>query len=345
MKFLDIAKVYVRSGSGGAGAISFRREKFIEYGGPDGGDGGNGGSVIVECVSNLNTLIDFRYQQHFFAKNGGSGMGRQRTGARGDNVILRVPVGTEILDQDQESVLCELKECGQSFTIAKGGNGGFGNLHFKSSTNQAPHRANPGQEGVERTIWLRLKLIADAGLLGLPNAGKSTFLAATSNARPKVADYPFTTLIPNLGVVSIDKTEFVLADIPGLIEGAHQGRGLGDLFLGHVEKCSVLLHMIDVTAGDFLKNYKIIMREVMAYGSNLADKPIIVAMNKIDTLDEEELVFFKEELEALCGQKVFPMSAVTGEGIPEVLRALRYFIKSAHSKIENQFEGDVTWQP
>lgn len=242
MKFLDLAKVYIRSGSGGAGAVSFRREKYIEYGGPDGGDGGKGGSVIVECVAGLNTLIDFRYQQHFFAKNGGSGMGQQRTGASGEDIILRVPAGTEVLDEDQETVLADLSTVGERFVIAKGGNGGFGNLHFKTSVNQAPRRANPGQQGIEKTIWLRLKLIADAGLLGLPNAGKSTFLAATSNARPKIADYPFTTLHPNLGVVGVDNTEFVMADIPGLIEGAHEGRGLGDVFLGHIEKCAVLLH-------------------------------------------------------------------------------------------------------
>ena len=345
MKFLDLAKVYIRSGSGGAGAVSFRREKFIEYGGPDGGDGGNGGSVIIECVDGLNTLIDFRYQQHFFAQNGGVGMGQQRTGARGDDIILSVPAGTEILDHDQETVLSELADQGQRFTIAKGGNGGFGNLHFKSSTNQAPRRANSGQEGIERTIWLRLKLIADAGLLGLPNVGKSTFLSATSNARPKVADYPFTTLIPSLGVVGIDQKEFVMADIPGLIEGAHEGRGLGDLFLGHVEKCSVLLHLVDVTGGDFLNDYQIIMREIMAYGSKLANKPIIVAMNKIDTLDEEELAFFQEELEALCGQRVYPLSAVSGQGISEVLRALKSVIDNTYRKEKKNVKGEVAWQP
>ena len=243
MKFLDLTKVYIRSGGGGSGCVSFRREKFIEYGGPDGGDGGNGGSVYAEAVESLNTLIDFRYQQHFFAKSGQSGMGNQRTGASGDDIVLRVPVGTEILDEDQETLIADLTEVGERVLLAKGGNGGWGNLRFKTSTNQAPSRANPGQEGVERTIWLRLKLIADAGLLGLPNAGKSTFLAATSNARPKIADYPFTTLYPNLGVVGVDNVEFVVADIPGLIEGASEGRGLGDLFLGHVEGCAVLLHL------------------------------------------------------------------------------------------------------
>ena len=345
MKFLDLAKVYIRSGSGGAGAVSFRREKFIEYGGPDGGDGGNGGSVIAECVDGLNTLIDFRYQQHFFAKNGGSGMGQQRTGARGDDIILRVPAGTEILDEDQETVLAELDETGQRFVIAKGGNGGFGNLHFKTSTNQAPRRANPGQAGIERTIWLRLKLIADAGLLGLPNAGKSTFLAATSNARPKIADYPFTTLHPNLGVVGIDNTEFVMADIPGLIEGAHEGRGLGDLFLGHVEKCAVLLHLIDATDGNFLDNYKTIIHEIAAYGGNLSEKPMIVALNKVDALDDEERAFYKEELEAQSDAEVLLLSAVSREGVPEVLRALRRVIDQTHAAAQKQDEDDTPWQP
>ena len=345
MKFLDLAKVYIRSGSGGAGAVSFRREKFIEYGGPDGGDGGNGGSVIAECVDGLNTLIDFRYQQHFFAKNGGSGMGQQRTGARGDDIILRVPAGTEILDEDQETVLAELDETGQRFVIAKGGNGGFGNLHFKTSTNQAPRRANPGQAGIERTIWLRLKLIADAGLLGLPNAGKSTFLAATSNARPKIADYPFTTLHPNLGVVGIDNTEFVMADIPGLIEGAHEGRGLGDLFLGHVEKCAVLLHLVDATDGNFLDNYKTIIHEIAAYGGHLSEKPMIVALNKVDALDDEERAFYKEELEAQSDAEVLLLSAVSGEGVPEVLRALRRVIDQTHAAAQKQDEDDTPWQP
>ena len=345
MKFLDLAKVYIRSGTGGAGAVSFRREKFIEYGGPDGGDGGHGGSVIAECVDGLNTLIDFRYQQHFFAKNGGPGMGQQRTGARGDDAILRVPAGTEILDEDQETVLTDLDETGQSFVIAKGGNGGFGNLHFKTSINQAPRRANPGQVGIERTIWLRLKLIADAGLLGLPNAGKSTFLAATSNARPKIADYPFTTLNPNLGVVGIDSTEFVMADIPGLIEGAHEGRGLGDMFLGHVEKCAVLVHLIDATDGNFLDNYKTIMHEIAAYGGHLSEKPMIVALNKIDVLDDKERAFYKNELEAQSGAKVMLLSAVSGEGVPEILRALRRVIDDIHTTAQRQDEDKASWQP
>ena len=273
MKFLDLAKVYIRSGAGGAGCISFRREKFIEYGGPDGGDGGGGGSVIVEAVEGLNTLIDFRYQQHFFAQNGQHGMGSQRTGKDGEDKVLRVPVGTEIIDEDEETVIADLTEVGQRVVIAKGGNGGWGNLHFKSATNQAPRRANPGQEAIERTIWLQLKLIADVGLLGMPNAGKSTFLAASSNARPKVADYPFTTLVPNLGVVGVDDVEFVVADIPGLIAGASEGRGLGDQFLAHVERCAILLHLVDGTSGDPVQDYKTIVGELEAYGGALAEKP------------------------------------------------------------------------
>ena len=345
MKFLDLAKVYIRSGSGGGGAVSFRREKYIEYGGPDGGDGGNGGSVIAEVVDGLNTLIDFRYQQHFFADNGRPGMGQQRSGATGGDIILRVPAGTEILDEDQETVIADLANIGDRIVLAKGGNGGFGNLHFKSATNQAPRRANPGQEGIERTIWLRLKLIADAGLLGMPNAGKSTFLAATSNARPKIADYPFTTLHPNLGVVGIDNTEFVMADIPGLIDGAHQGRGLGDLFLGHVERCSVLLHLVDGTAGDFLTDYKTIINELTAYGGALAEKPRITALNKSDALDAEEQSFFKAELEQISGGDVFLVSGVSGEGVADVLRALRAVIDGAKAEPQLADEGQDTWRP
>lgn len=350
MKFLDLAKVYIRSGGGGGGCVSFRREKYIEYGGPDGGDGGNGGYVWAEAVEGLNTLIDFRYQQHFFAKNGQPGMGNQRTGKTGDDIILRVPVGTEILDEDQQTVIADLTEVGQRVLLAKGGNGGFGNLHFKSSTNQAPRRANPGQPGVERTIWLRLKLIADVGLLGLPNAGKSTFLAATSNARPKIADYPFTTLHPNLGVVGVDGVEFVVADIPGLIEGASDGRGLGDLFLGHVERCAVLLHLVDGTSGTLLEDYKTIVQEITNYADILADKPRVTVLNKIDSLDAEEREFLKEELEAVSGGEVMLMSGASHEGTTEVLRALRTQIDDdrLRQKIEEAEEADeeeAPWQP
>ncbi len=323
MKFLDLAKVYIRSGAGGNGCVSFRKEKFVEFGGPDGGDGGHGGDVIAEAVEGLNTLIDFRYQQHFFAQNGQPGMGSSRTGASGDDIILRVPVGTEIIDEDEETLIADLTEVGQRIVLAKGGNGGWGNLHFKSATSQAPRRANPGQEAVERTIWLRLKLIADVGLLGMPNAGKSTFLAATSNARPKIADYPFTTLVPNLGVVGVDNVEFVVADIPGLIEGASEGRGLGDMFLGHVERCAVLLHLIDGTSGDPVNDMETIIGELEAYGGDLADKPRITVLNKIDTLDAEEREFLKDELEEATGGPVMLMSGVSGEGVTDVLRALR----------------------
>ena len=344
MKFLDLCKVYIRSGSGGNGSISFRREKYIEFGGPDGGDGGRGGDVWAEAVDGLNTLIDFRYQQHFFAQNGRPGAGRQRTGADGDDIVLRVPVGTEILEEDEETVIADLTELGQRVLLAKGGNGGWGNLRFKTSTNQAPRRANSGQEGVERTIWLRLKLIADVGLLGLPNAGKSTFLAATSNARPKVADYPFTTLHPNLGVVGVDDAEFVVADIPGLIEGAHEGRGLGDLFLGHVERCAALLHLVDGTSGTLLEDYQTIIDEIEAYGEGLADKPRVTVLNKIDALDDEERAFLKEELESKTGHEVMLMSGVSGEGLTEVLRALRRHVKITRKR-EEAPEETQPWQP
>ena len=345
MKFLDLAKVYIRSGSGGGGAVSFRREKFIEFGGPDGGDGGHGGSVWAEAVDGLNTLIDFRYQQHFFADNGRPGMGAQRSGANGDDILLRVPAGTEIIDEDMETVIADLANVGDRVLLAKGGNGGFGNLHFKSSTNQAPRRANPGQEGIERTIWLRLKLIADVGLLGMPNAGKSTFLAATSNARPKIADYPFTTLHPNLGVVGIDGVEFVVADIPGLIEGASEGRGLGDLFLGHIERCACLLHLIDGTSGDFLNEYNVIINELNEYGAGLADKPRVTVLNKIDAMDDEERAFFKEELERMSGGPVLMMSGVSREGVDDVLRVLRSNIDASRLRGLVQDEDDQQWQP
>ena len=327
MKFLDLAKVYTRSGSGGGGCVSFRREKYLEYGGPDGGDGGRGGDVIVEAVDSLNTLIDFRYQQHFFAKNGQHGMGSQRTGKDGADILLRVPVGTEVLDEDQETVVADLTEVGQRVIISKGGNGGFGNLHFKSATNQAPRRANPGLAGVELTLWLRLKLIADAGLLGLPNAGKSTFLAATSNARPKIADYPFTTLHPNLGVVGVDDVELVIADIPGLIEGAHEGKGIGDRFLGHVERCGALLHLIDGTSEDVVADHDTIVAELEAYGGDLANKPRVTVLNKIDALDDDTRSERLAALKAAVGGTVHLMSGVSREGLNTVLRVLRNAIE------------------
>lgn len=349
MKFLDLAKVYIRSGSGGNGCVSFRREKFIEYGGPNGGDGGRGGSVIIEAVDGLNTLIDFRYQQHFFAQNGQGGMGNNRTGKDGKDIILRVPAGTEVLDEDEETVIADLTEVGDTFILAKGGNGGWGNLRFKTSTNQAPGKANPGQPGIDRTIWLRLKLIADAGLLGLPNAGKSTFLSVTSNARPKIADYPFTTLHPNLGVVGIDNAEFVVADIPGLIEGASEGRGLGDLFLGHVERCAVLLHLIDGTSEDVVADYETIITEINNYSHILGDKPRITVLNKIDSLLEEEVEEKLSALQEAAGGRVYTMSGVSREGVDTVLRALKAEISMDRLRIKQAEEGDdeedTPWQP
>ena len=342
MKFLDLSKVYVRSGAGGNGAATFRREKYVEYGGPDGGNGGKGGDVWVEVVDGLNTLIDFRYQQHFFAQNGKGGAGRQRTGRDGEDIILKVPVGTEILEEDQETVVSDLTQVGQRVCVAQGGNGGFGNLAFKSATNQAPRNANPGLPGVERTLWLRLKLIADVGLLGLPNAGKSTFLAATSNARPKIADYPFTTLHPNLGVVGVDGTEFVVADIPGLIEGASEGIGLGDRFLGHVERCSVLLHLIDGTSETIAEDYQTIITELEAYAGPLAEKPRLTVLNKIDALDEDELKAAKEELETASKGPVMTMSGVAKTGVTEVLRSLRQIIDGPEKVEEAE---DAPWRP
>jgi GTPase len=329
MKFLDEAKVYVRSGDGGNGCVSFRREKFIEFGGPNGGDGGKGGDVIVQAVGGLNTLIDYRYQQHFKAKNGRGGMGKDRHGAGGDDIVLNVPAGTQIYTEDGETLLADLTDVGQRVVLARGGNGGFGNAHFKSSTNRAPRHANPGQPGEELTIRLRLKLIADAGIVGLPNAGKSTFLAAVSAAKPKIADYPFTTLHPQLGVVESDGREFVLADIPGLIEGAHEGSGLGDRFLGHIERCRVLLHLVDGTTEHAGKAYKTVRAELDAYGHGLAEKPEIVALNKADALTAEELGEQTARLKRAAKKTPFVVSAATGAGVPEVVRALRQAIDGA----------------
>ncbi|OCP38339.1 GTPase ObgE [Ensifer sp. LC163] len=335
MKFLDETKVYIRSGDGGAGAVSFRREKFIEFGGPDGGDGGRGGDVWVEAVNGLNTLIDFRYQQHFKAKTGTHGMGRNRTGAGGADVTLKVPVGTQIFEEDSETLIVDMVAEGQRYRLAAGGNGGFGNAHFKSATNQAPSWANPGLEGEEKTIWLRLKLIADAGLVGLPNAGKSTFLAACTRARPKIANYPFTTLHPNLGVATIDGNEFIIADIPGLIEGAHEGVGIGDRFLGHVERTRVLLHLVSAQEEDVAKAYKTVKHELEAYGGGLEDKPEIVALAQIDVLDEDELKVKSKALAKACGEQPLLLSAVTSKGMTEALRALRTVIVAAKSGEEN----------
>lgn len=329
MKFLDQTKIYIRSGDGGAGAVSFRREKFLEFGGPDGGDGGRGGDVWVEVVNGLNTLIDYRFQQHFKAKTGMHGMGRNMTGAKGADVVLKVPAGTQIFEEDNETLICDMVEIGQRYRIAKGGNGGFGNLHFTTSTNRAPRRANPGLEGEERTIWLRLKLIADAGVVGLPNAGKSTFLASVTAAKPKIAGYPFTTLHPNLGVARVDAREFVIADIPGLIEGAHEGVGIGDRFLGHVERTRVLLHLVSAQEEDVAKAYKTVRGELEAYGHGLINKTEIVALSQIDTLDADAR---KEKVAALkkaCGRTPLLVSAVSREGLEQVLRALAKIIEDA----------------
>jgi len=353
MKFLDQAKVYIRSGGGGAGCVSFRREKFIEYGGPDGGDGGRGGDVWIEAVEGLNTLIDFRYQQHFKAKRGGHGMGKQRTGARGEDVVLKVPVGTQVYEEDQETMIADLTEVGQRVLLAAGGNGGWGNLRFKSSTNQAPRRSNPGEEGEERWLWLRLKLIADAGLVGLPNAGKSTFLAAATAATPKIADYPFTTLHPGLGVVDLGtSTRFVLADIPGLIEGAADGAGLGHRFLGHVERCKVLLHLIDVTQDNPADAYRTIRAELEAYDPELAQRPEIVALNKIDALTPELVKEQMKQLKKAYKGKPLLLSGVTGEGVKEALYAIAHHLgfkdedapRAAPAEDDDQ-DTDTSWSP
>ena len=322
MKFLDEAKVYIRSGDGGAGCVSFRREKFIEFGGPDGGDGGRGGDVLVECVDGLNTLIDYRYQQHFKGKTGMHGMGQNRAGGKGSDALLKVPAGTQIFEEDGETLLADLTEVGQTVTLARGGNGGFGNSYFTTSTNRAPRHANPGQEGIERTVWLRLKLIAEAGLVGLPNAGKSTFLAAVSAAKPKIADYPFTTLKPGLGVVRVGDREFVLADIPGLIEGAHEGLGLGDRFLGHLERCNVLLHLVDATGDHAGQAYKTIRHELEAYGAGLTGKPEIVALSKADAVDPETLKTQTARLKRAAKRAPLTLSAVSGAGMTEALGGL-----------------------
>jgi len=321
MKFLDQVKIYVRSGNGGGGAVSFRREKYIEYGGPDGGDGGKGGDVWVEAVEGLNTLIDYRYQQHFKAATGVHGMGRNRHGANGEDVVLKVPVGTEVLAEDKETLIADMDEAGKRVRLLKGGNGGFGNAHFKGPVNQAPKHANPGQQGEEMAIWLRLKLIADVGLVGLPNAGKSTFLAAASAAKPKIADYPFTTLAPNLGVVDLSLGErFVLADIPGLIEGAHEGAGIGTRFLGHIERTAVLIHLVDGTQEDIAGAWRTVRHELEAYGADLADKPELLALNKIDALDEETRAEKQAELAKAAGVPVRLVSGFTGENVTELLR-------------------------
>jgi len=345
MKFLDEAKVYIRSGDGGNGCLSFRREKFIEFGGPNGGDGGRGGDVVAVAVDGLNTLIDYRYQQHYTAQNGRPGMGKDRHGAGGSDIVMKVPVGTQIYEEDGETLLADLTAVGQQAVLAKGGNGGFGNARFKSSTNRAPRHANPGQPGEERTIRLRLKLIADAGIVGLPNAGKSTLLAAVSAARPKIADYPFTTLHPQLGVVGIDEREFVLADIPGLIEGAHEGSGLGDRFLGHIERCRVILHLVDGTGEHAGNAYKTVRAELEAYGGGLAEKAEVVALNKADALTPEALKQQVARLKRAAKKTPIAISAATGDGIRNVLRALLEVIDDNRAHDQAPHAAAQSWRP
>lgn len=347
MKFLDQAKIYVKAGDGGAGCVSFRREKFIEFGGPNGGDGGRGGDVVVECVQGLNTLIDFRFQQHFKARIGEHGMGKDRHGANGAAVVLKVPPGTQVLDEDGETLIADLTEPGQRFVLCKGGNGGFGNAYFKSATNQAPRHANPGLPGEERWIWLRLKLIADAGLIGLPNAGKSTFLATVTAAKPKIADYPFTTLHPGLGVVRVDGREMVLADIPGLIEGAHEGHGLGDRFLGHVERCRVLLHLVEGTCEHAGKAYKTVRNELSAYGGGLDEKPEIVALSKADALSPELLKEQLARLKRAAKRTPIVLSSASGEGVEAALRAVFAVVEAARAEEarENAPVQEAGWHP
>lgn len=345
MKFLDQARIFIRSGDGGGGCISFRREKYVEFGGPNGGDGGRGGDVWAECTEGLNTLIDYRYQQHFKAKTGTHGMGRDRNGANGEDVVLKVPVGTQVFEEDNETLIFDFTQVGQRFRLAEGGNGGFGNTRFKSATNQAPRRANPGLEGEGRWIWLRLKLIADAGLVGLPNAGKSTLLAAVSAARPKIADYPFTTLAPNLGVVKSDTREFVMADIPGLIEGAHEGLGLGDRFLGHIERCAVILHLVDSTSEDVAGAYRTIRNELEAYGHGLAEKPELLALNKCDALSDEDIAEKREELAREAGRDIVTISGVSGAGVPEALRHLLEVIDRDRAAEKAADVVEEAWTP
>jgi GTPase len=345
MKFLDTARIFIRSGDGGAGCLSFRREKYIEFGGPDGGDGGRGGDVIAECVPGLNTLADYRYRQHFKASTGGHGMGKNRSGAKGADAVLKVPAGTQIFAEDGEVLLADLEKTGQWVTLARGGNGGFGNARFKTATNQAPRHANPGEKGEERIVWLRLKLIADAGLVGLPNAGKSTFLAAVSAAKPRVAAYPFSTIHPQLGVAACDGREFVVADIPGLIEGAHQGHGLGDRFLGHIERCRVLLHLIDAGAGHAGEAYKTVRRELKAYGHGVAEKPEIVALTKIDSVDQEMLAEQVLRLKRAAKQTPLPLSAVTRVNLLETLRRVLTAIDEVDRSRMAQPEIIAEWHP
>ncbi len=335
MKFLDEAKIYLESGKGGAGCISFRREKYIDMGGPNGGNGGRGGHVYIEAVANLNTLIDFRYTQHFRAGTGHHGQGSDCTGKDGKDIVIKVPIGTVILDEDKETVLVDMVTPGQKILFLKGGDGGFGNAHYKSSTNRAPRKATPGWPGEERAIWLRLKLIADIGVIGLPNAGKSTFLSVVTRAKPKIADYPFTTLVPNLGVCRSHDHEFVIADIPGLIEGAHEGVGLGTRFLGHVERTSALLHLIDATQEDVIKDYKTVRNELKQYGQGLARRPEVIALNKIDALDKKTAESLQKKLAKASRKKVHLISAVSRKGVDKLLEELWKHIEKNRKKAQS----------
>ena len=345
MQFLDQCKIYLKSGEGGAGSASFRREKFIEFGGPDGGDGGSGGDIVIETVANLNTLIDYRYQQHFRAENGHHGMGANRSGAGGKSIVLRVPVGTQIMDESNEAVLLDLVKPGERHVFLKGGDGGFGNAHFKSSTNRAPRKATPGWPGEERWVWLRLKLIADAGLIGLPNAGKSTLLSRISHARPKIADYPFTTLKPQLGVASIHGEEFVVADLPGLIEGASEGAGLGHRFLGHAERCAVLLHLVDATEEDVVGHWRTIRGELEQYGHDLLGKPEITVLSKADAVDAKDLAAKSAKLKRAAKRPIFTMSGATGQGVEAVLTAVLQAIQKGREAASEAKAGPLPALP
>jgi len=349
MHFLDQAKIYVRSGAGGPGAVSFRREKYIEYGGPDGGNGGKGGDIVFEAVAGLNTLIDFRYTQHFRAARGAHGMGKNRTGASAPDLVIKVPVGTQILDEEREQVLADFTEVGQRVVLLEGGMGGRGNASYATSTNRAPRQHQPGIPAQELAVWLRLKLLADAGLVGLPNAGKSTFINQVSNARAKVGDYAFTTLVPKLGVVRHREREFVLADIPGLIEGAAEGAGIGDRFLGHIERCRVLIHLVDISGPDPAEAMQVVERELEAYGADLADKPRLIALNKIDLADAELAAGFAAELEAAGAERVFAVSGATGQGVDALLDAVLAYLpahtatETSGAAEEDEEQGD--WSP
>jgi GTP-binding protein len=350
MHFLDQAKIFVRSGAGGPGAVSFRREKYIEYGGPDGGNGGKGGDIIFEAVAGLNTLIDFRYTQHFRAQRGKGGAGSNRTGAGGDDLVIKVPLGTQVLAEDRETVLLDFTKVGQRAVFLRGGDGGRGNLTYKTSTNRAPRQHGPGWPGGEAWVWLRLKLLADAGLVGLPNAGKSTFINAVTNAKAKVGDYPFTTTRPQLGVVRHHDREFVIADIPGLIEGAAEGAGIGDRFLGHIERCQVLLHLVDATGDDPVEAYQIVMEELDAYGADLLDKPMVIALNKVDAIDVELRDMLVHDLEEASDAPVMCLSGVSGEGVEAILDKLLEQItvareEEAEAQVKDEQGGDGTWSP